>query len=493
MAQSPPPDAPEPEPAAGEARAALAQVRAERDALQDRCDRLQAALDAACDGVWDADLVSGRVRFSAGWGRMLGFEPGELEPTVSQVMALTHPDDRDRVERTFHHHLAAANDAGYRLAFRLVHRRGHPVEVVSRGRALRDAAGRPVRFIGTHADVTQAVREAEALRADRAAAEAARRAAERVAAQVVGEARGALDRLDAADGGADGRRTPAVRDALAGAAATLDDAETLLKLRTRPPRPRRAALDLDELMAEVEADAAARAGAGGAAVTCRRLGGAAGCCVSDRGLLAEALGRLIRHAIQTRPGAAVHLVAEPGEARGTDHREEAIAFRVTGGAGGDGGLHLALAERLITLLGGTLRHREEPETGPAGDARPAGWSHGFTLRFPAAAATPAPSGSSRQRGPADGQAAAEAAAGFAAEAAWEAAARVAVATEAVAPDPPGPHPPSPAALVEREVLALHAAGELSAAAHRIEHARRSAESALHAAAATRARPAERPG
>lgn len=119
-----------------------------------RCDRLEAAIEASRDGLWDLDLLTGEIHYSTGWAAMLGHRPEELGNAVADALALTHPDDQPRLEAAIEHHVAAPRDEPYRLRFRLRHRDGHWVEVLSRGQVIRNHANEAVRFVGTHVDLS---------------------------------------------------------------------------------------------------------------------------------------------------------------------------------------------------------------------------------------------------------------------------------------------------------------------------------------------------
>ena len=136
------------------ARAELAEVREERRELAFRCERLEAALAAASDGVWDLNLINGRIHCSEGWSRMLGREPGDGIESVEEFMELVHPDDQVGLEASIQRHLTGGSAEAYRASFRLKHHGGHWVSVLSRGAVVRDHRGEVVRFIGTHVDLS---------------------------------------------------------------------------------------------------------------------------------------------------------------------------------------------------------------------------------------------------------------------------------------------------------------------------------------------------
>lgn len=62
--------------------------------LKEKAERLEFAINAVEDGVWDWDPCTGNTYFSSRWFSMRGFEPGELPATYETWVNLLHPDDR---------------------------------------------------------------------------------------------------------------------------------------------------------------------------------------------------------------------------------------------------------------------------------------------------------------------------------------------------------------------------------------------------------------
>jgi PAS domain S-box-containing protein len=136
--------------------------RTER-ALRESEERLQLAFAGAQEGIWDWDLESNAVVYSSRWKQMLGYGDDEIEPHISAWERLVHPDDRKVADEA--HDTVTRGASTYQAEFRLRHKDGHYVHVLSRGFAVRrDAGGPVVRIVGTHFDLTQR-REREAERA----------------------------------------------------------------------------------------------------------------------------------------------------------------------------------------------------------------------------------------------------------------------------------------------------------------------------------------
>jgi diguanylate cyclase (GGDEF)-like protein/PAS domain S-box-containing protein len=154
---------------------ALAEERSERRQAE---ERLRLAMEAASDGVWDWNLVSGETYFNPSYFTMLGYSPGELPSLQRTWRELVHPDDLERVLDHFTLHMQSG--APYAQEMRMRAKDGRWVWVLSRGKVVeRDSNGRPVRMVGTHVDISGRKAAEEALRAAKEDVE--RQVAERTA------------------------------------------------------------------------------------------------------------------------------------------------------------------------------------------------------------------------------------------------------------------------------------------------------------------------
>ena len=143
----------------------MSELRRAEAALRENEERLKLAFAGAQEGVWDWNLETNAVVYSSRWKEMLGYADDEIEPHVGAWERLLHPDDREKAER-LNESIKAGADT-YEGEFRLLHKDGHYVEVLSRGYPVRRVSGGPiVRIVGTHFDLTERKR-AEAERARR--------------------------------------------------------------------------------------------------------------------------------------------------------------------------------------------------------------------------------------------------------------------------------------------------------------------------------------
>jgi PAS domain S-box-containing protein len=123
-------------------------------ALRESEERLTLAFAGAQEGVWDWDLETGGVVYSSRWKQMLGYADDEIEPTVNAWERLLHPDDKARAEEV--NESVVRGGGTYEGEFRLRHKDGHYIHVLSRGFPVRYEPGGPVvRIVGTHFDLTE--------------------------------------------------------------------------------------------------------------------------------------------------------------------------------------------------------------------------------------------------------------------------------------------------------------------------------------------------
>lgn len=132
----------------------ITQERLAVQALASSEERWKFALDGAGDGVWDWDAKRQQIFFSPQWKHLLGYADHELPNNTRSLLDLVHPDDAERVRRNFTRYLQAAPGI-YQSEFRMLHKQGHHVWILSRGKVVSSGPdGQPLRLVGTHSDIT---------------------------------------------------------------------------------------------------------------------------------------------------------------------------------------------------------------------------------------------------------------------------------------------------------------------------------------------------
>ena len=133
-------------------RYAIERKRAEM-ALHESQERYALAVNGAKDGLWDWDLDSDRIYLSLRWKTMLGFADGEIGDSPSEWLGRIHPDDLPEVRHAISAHLLG-QAPDFESEHRMLHRDGGYRWVLTRGLAVRNAAGGAYRMAGSQSDIT---------------------------------------------------------------------------------------------------------------------------------------------------------------------------------------------------------------------------------------------------------------------------------------------------------------------------------------------------
>jgi len=115
----------------------------------------QFAIEGAGDGLWDWDTKKEIVFLSPRWKTMLGFSESDFEDKLINWEKLIHPDDYIRSLRELELHFKGKTEI-YNNEYRLKCTDGTYKWILARGKVIeRDAQNKPLRFIGTHTDITE--------------------------------------------------------------------------------------------------------------------------------------------------------------------------------------------------------------------------------------------------------------------------------------------------------------------------------------------------
>lgn len=126
------------------------------EVLRESRTRLSLATEGAQLGLWDWDILSGKMSLNGHWADLVGYSIEELEPTTIRTwQMLTHPDDLKRSDEIIRRHFAGDIDF-YECEARMRHKNGKWVWVLDRGRVIEwGDHGNPVRMAGTHIDISE--------------------------------------------------------------------------------------------------------------------------------------------------------------------------------------------------------------------------------------------------------------------------------------------------------------------------------------------------
>ena len=122
------------------------------NALRQSEERLQLVLRGTHDGVWDRNLVTNEIVYSDRFIELTGYSKRDVQNTFSFFEERLHPDDRERVLNTIADHLERRTP--YEVEYRLRAKTSEYRWFYSRGQAIWNAEGRPIRMAGSIGDIT---------------------------------------------------------------------------------------------------------------------------------------------------------------------------------------------------------------------------------------------------------------------------------------------------------------------------------------------------
>ncbi len=123
--------------------------------LRESEERLDLALWASDEGLWDWNLETGYLYSSDRGLSLLGYSCAEFEPHMNSWVHHIHPVDLPRVDMHMKSHLKGETDY-FEVEYRLINRAGESKWILDRGKVVRrNKEGRAIRMVGTKHNITQ--------------------------------------------------------------------------------------------------------------------------------------------------------------------------------------------------------------------------------------------------------------------------------------------------------------------------------------------------
>jgi len=117
-------------------------------------ERFNLAIKASNDGLFDWNLETNDIYYSPAWKKMLGYEDHELANDFSVWENTTEPED---VKKSWElqKKLISKEIDRFVLEFKMKHKDGYWVDILSQAEAIFNDSGKAIRIVGTHSNITE--------------------------------------------------------------------------------------------------------------------------------------------------------------------------------------------------------------------------------------------------------------------------------------------------------------------------------------------------
>ena len=135
------------------------------DEIASQKERFSNVIEGTNAGTWEWNVQTGETIFNETWAKIIGYKLEELQPVSIQTWErFAHPDDFIESGKLLNLHFAGETDR-YEAECRMLHKEGHWVWVLDRGKVLSwTPDGKPLMMFGTHVDITQKKKREEEIK-----------------------------------------------------------------------------------------------------------------------------------------------------------------------------------------------------------------------------------------------------------------------------------------------------------------------------------------
>ncbi len=112
-------------------------------------------------GIWEFEVLTGKISWTQEKLRIFGFDPTQDEPTFAELINLIYPDDRASFQQAVSR--ALTEGIPYELDFRIVQPNSKIRHIDCRGEPVFDEQGQVIKLLGTVLDITERKQTEETL------------------------------------------------------------------------------------------------------------------------------------------------------------------------------------------------------------------------------------------------------------------------------------------------------------------------------------------
>jgi PAS domain S-box-containing protein len=131
-------------------------INIQSETIQAGKERFHLIMQGSNDGIWDWNLVDKSLYLSPRWKGIIGFQDDELPTDLKVFQAHVHPDDKQLINNLFKH-LFKGSELTHQVRFRMKHKSGGIIYVLTRCTIIRDDNQKALRVIGTNTDISDLV------------------------------------------------------------------------------------------------------------------------------------------------------------------------------------------------------------------------------------------------------------------------------------------------------------------------------------------------
>lgn len=140
----------------------LTPIKESERQLAEAAERFRLAARATRDAIWDVNLITNETWRNEGYLSWFG-QDQNVEPGLEWWKRRIHPDDRQRVVRSFLD-AVESGEAFWNEEYRMILADERVAHVMSRGYIARDHTGKALRIVGAMTDITNVIKQEAALR-----------------------------------------------------------------------------------------------------------------------------------------------------------------------------------------------------------------------------------------------------------------------------------------------------------------------------------------